>query len=98
MKAWRRALRELHCGGASQCEIAIGAPYLELNGVGWTKVRCAKHAGQPVPEKIEEDLMPRPHVPKPVDMVSTRTLAKVAQMGPKLLKFDHKLAQSGERE
>lgn len=94
MKLWKRADRLLLCGAEADCRIRSGDPYLELSGSGWTKLRCARHASEPVPAVIEEPVF---IAPKPVEgFASTAALAKTIPWKPRGL--DPKQRASGERE
>lgn len=93
MKTWRLASTRLRCGAGSECWIAADAAYLELAGEGWKKVRCETHAGQPKPDAVV--VSDRPTFRPPSGFASTQQLARAARMGPKLLKFDPKMAQAG---
>lgn len=95
-RAWHRAKDSLKCGSVNDCIVQTGEPYLLLSGPGWQKVRCARHAGRDVPDVIDE---PRPLTfNTPPSFVPARELAKVLPMGPKLIRRDSKLAQTGESE
>lgn len=56
MKAWRYATGPLLCGFDHRCVIQAGDPILELTcGTVHRKlVRCAQHAGEPVPDQIAD--------------------------------------------
>lgn len=95
MRAWRIAVTRLLCGGEPDCTIQTGDPYLELSSVAgaWKKIRCAAHAGEPVPAVIAE----------PAAIVTTARSLPSGFTGIRdltnVLKFqqqDYKLRQSGE--
>jgi hypothetical protein len=73
VKRWRRASTSLTCGAEIGCRIREHEAYQELSGDGWRKVRCSRHAGEPVPAVIEDDPVPRPTAPVP--FTSTQVLA-----------------------
>jgi hypothetical protein len=73
VKRWRRASTSLTCGAEIGCRIREHEAYLELAGHGWTKARCQKHAGEPVPDRIDEDVLPSAKAALP--FTSTQVLA-----------------------
>lgn len=100
MKTWRRADRWLPCGSDPFCRIDVGDPYLELAGDGWKKVRCARHANSPAPERIDEPEAVT-HRRSVSSFSPSRELAGTVRIGPKLLKFaqasvDVRVAQAHE--
>jgi hypothetical protein len=78
------------CGFDRRCVIQAGDPILELTcGTVQRKlVRCAQHAGEPVPE-IMADLPAEPSRLQIPDFTAVGRLSK---------NFDHKLAAAGDRE
>lgn len=95
-KIWQHAKDRVSCGYDRACWIAKGEPYLLMTGPGWQKARCAQHAGQPVPDVIDE---PMPLSFKtPSSFTPARELAKVLPMGPKRILLDAKQKQTGESE
>ena len=97
MRTWKRATLDLRCGAEPHCAIKTGQAYLELKGESWRKLRCVRHAGEPEPPRIEDDV-PRLAPLKPSGFASARELAKVLPMGPKLLKLDPKQRQANDRD
>jgi hypothetical protein len=109
MKTWHRAKARMRCGAIHDCVIGAGDPYLLLRGTGWQKVRCRHHAGVPVPDDVDA---PRPTSALPpyrqrrielddemravTPMTSARALIKT--LPSKVLLFDVKAAQAGDRE
>lgn len=110
MRAWRRASYDVACGAEMGCLIRAGDAYLEMSGEGWRKVRCAAHADEPCPKVIVPErapITPPLTAPKRDDeselepvapMTSARDLSRHVRLGPKMLKFDHKKAQSGDAD
>ena len=97
MRTWKRATDRKQCGAQWDCWIVSGAPYLELaGGAGWKKYRCAKHAGGPAPDVIEEAV---PQMPTRKPLPEFSSLAGLAKrVGPKVLTFDPKMAQAGDND
>lgn len=52
MRTWHVAGGDLKCGAALGCVVRQGESYCLITGQGWQKVRCAAHAGEPVPAEI----------------------------------------------
>ncbi len=92
MKTWKRAGVRQPCGAQPNCAIAVGDPYLYIEGRdgAWRKYRCAKHAGEPAPETIDESPQFLPKVAKPEPAFSS--------LKGLVSKFDHKAKQAGEKE
>ena len=79
---WLRAGSWLQCGAEDDCRIEAGEPYLLITGENWTKARCQKHAGRPVPPDWDKDRQPV----KPSGFVGLKTL---------VTRFDPKRAAAG---
>lgn len=54
MKIWKRADRQILCGGPCRRSIYREQPYLELRSEAWTKpkIRCRECAGEDVPTDL----------------------------------------------
>lgn len=88
MKAWQRTRVATLCGGCSAL-IGIGAASLVMTQPGWSVVRCADCAGEPVPAALDADhRMPTPTIgPRFAERLSAvRAMAQ-----------DFKHAQAGDR-
>ena len=101
VRTWKRASDRKACGAEWDCWIVSGAPYLELEGAGtegktWKKARCAKHAGEPVPDVIEDAKLPERFHRKtilPDELRAVTPMVGMAGLAKRVLKFDAKAAQ-----
>ena len=90
MRRWTRATKTMLCGYDRQCVIQAGEPIRvsTFTGVNCVSVRCGKHAGEPVPDTLDESVPSQPKIRIP----SFTSLGKLAA------DFDPKRRASGERE
>lgn len=88
MKTWRRIRLAGFCGVCGDL-LEKGTPVLELTRLGaWTKFRCAKCAGEPVPDTFDDD-------PAPVATSIRKQLAERLS-SVRALADDWKHAQAGD--
>lgn len=92
MKTWRRAAMNVLCGGprhnGEPATIRQGEPLLELTRPGWSTVRCAACADEPVPDDL--DTQPLTALP-----AGAKLAERLAAIRP--LQQDWKHSQAGDR-
>lgn len=88
MRAWQRTRVETLCGGCS-ARIGVGAASLVLTQPGWTAIRCAACAGEPVPTALDTDAQATS-----VPTIGPRVAARIATV--RALAQDFKHAQAGD--
>jgi len=91
---WYRARFETACGDRQGCRIPTGEPVLWIRGEqGWTKKRCAQHAGEPVNEAhLAEDDAKRAEINRERSLVVQPT----SYLDDDKLPFDGKAAAAGD--
>jgi len=90
VKAWQRTRVETSCGACSAL-IGAGDASMLLTQPGWTAVRCADCAGEPVPASLDHDT----HAPTPVATIGPRFAERLSAV--RSLAQDFKHAQAGDR-